>query len=250
MSHDAEYIRRIEQDHEAWKRKPVLRAIYQDLYRRMQAACRPGISLEIGGGGGNLKEWLPSVVATDIQWAPWLDAVADAQNMPFVDASFDNIILFDVLHHIPGPHRFFAEAQRVLRPGGRVVMMEPGVTPVSWVMMNTMHHEPAIMAADPFRDQEWAAQNNPYAANQAIPSLMFQRHRRRFEAEFPDLRIVSVERLSLFAYPLSGGFRPWCLLPQSVVGGMLKLEDVLMPVLGPLMAFRLMVVVERRQTGA
>lgn len=246
MSDPMENVRRIEQDHDAWGRKPVLRTIYQDLYRRMQAACRPGLSLEIGGGGGNLKEWLPSVIATDIQYAPWLDAVADAQRMPFADDSFDNIILFDVLHHIPGPHRFFREAERVLKPGGRVVMVEPGVTPVSWVLMNTMHHEPAVMAADPFRDQDWAAEGNPYAANQAIPSLLFQRHRRRFETEFPRLAVKTVNRLSLFAYPLSGGFRPWCLLPQSIVGGLLKLEDVVMPVLGPLMAFRLLIVVEKR----
>jgi hypothetical protein len=38
-----------------WRKKPVLRAIYDDCYDRIAAACIPGLTVEIGGGIGNLK---------------------------------------------------------------------------------------------------------------------------------------------------------------------------------------------------
>jgi len=66
---------------------------------------------------------MPAVVSTDILPAPWLDALADAQRLPFAAASFDNIEMFDVLHHLDQPRMFLQEAERVLRRGGRIVMV-------------------------------------------------------------------------------------------------------------------------------
>jgi ubiquinone/menaquinone biosynthesis C-methylase UbiE len=45
----------------------------------------------------------------------------DATAMPFPDASFSAVACFTMLHHVPAPElqdRLFAEAYRVLRPGG------------------------------------------------------------------------------------------------------------------------------------
>jgi ubiquinone/menaquinone biosynthesis C-methylase UbiE len=96
-----------------WERKPVLRLVYDDFYDRIAAACRGGLTIEIGGGIGNLKRRLAEVVATDIQSAPWLDCVADAQRLPFADACAANIVMVDVLHHLEFPLVFFREAARV-----------------------------------------------------------------------------------------------------------------------------------------
>ena len=95
-----------------WQVKPVVRAVYSDYYERIVAACRPGCSLEIGGGSGNLKEFIPDVLSTDVVVTPWLDAAADAQSLPFRDACFDNVVAVDVLHHIEAPRRFLAEVQQ------------------------------------------------------------------------------------------------------------------------------------------
>src|SRR5512134_2847437 len=115
-------------------------------------ACRPGLMLEIGGGSGNLKEFMPRVVTTDILQAPWLDAVADAEALPFRDKTFDDIVMVDVLHHLEAPGLFFREAQRVLRPRGRLVLVEPAITPLSWVAYRFCHQEPVIMGQDPLAD--------------------------------------------------------------------------------------------------
>jgi ubiquinone/menaquinone biosynthesis C-methylase UbiE len=48
---------------------------------------------------------------------------ADAERLPFADASFDLVHGHAVLHHLPDLDRAFAEFFRVLRPGGTLVFM-------------------------------------------------------------------------------------------------------------------------------
>lgn len=231
-----------------WASKPVLRAIYRDWYARMTDLCRPGCTLEIGGGSGNLKAFAPNVLSTDVLPAAWLDTVCDAQRLPFADESFNNIVMLDVLHHLERPVRFFDDASRVLKPGGRIVMLEPGITPVSHLFYRAFHHEPVDMAADVFADGEIDSNRDPYASNQAIPTLMFSRarDRRKFDRRFEFLTIFRTERLALMVYPLSGGFKSWSFVPEILVAPLIGLERVLTPLLGRFMAFRLMVVLEKR----
>ena len=49
--------------------------------------------------------------------APWHDREVSAEALPFADGSVGALVLFDVLHHLPSPRRFFDEAARVLRAG-------------------------------------------------------------------------------------------------------------------------------------
>ena len=46
----------------------------------------------------------------------------DAQTLPFEDASFDVVILFEALYYLPDASRFVQECRRVLRPGGKVLI--------------------------------------------------------------------------------------------------------------------------------
>lgn len=48
---------------------------------------------------------------------------ADAENLPFPDGSFDIVYSWSVLHHTPDTQKAFAEAARVLRPGGTARIM-------------------------------------------------------------------------------------------------------------------------------
>lgn len=49
--------------------------------------------------------------------------VADVHALPFPDASFDDVLLFHTLTYAERPKRALAECARVLRPGGRVVVL-------------------------------------------------------------------------------------------------------------------------------
>ena len=182
-------------DHRSiWERKPVLRLVYDDFYDRIAAACQPGLTIELGGGIGNLKRQLTEVVATDIQYAPWLDCMADAQRLPFADSCAANIIMVDVLHHLEFPVVFFREAARVLRPGGRILMVEPAITWGSSLFYRLLHHEPVRTSADVFGEGTPDPRRNPYDSNQAIPTLLVTRERERFHRLIPTLRIASSTR--------------------------------------------------------
>lgn len=241
--------RRTAENRQQWQRKPVLRAIYGDLYDRMAAQCVAGSTLEIGGGSGNFKAFAADVVTSDVTFAPWLDVVADAQRLPFAAHSLSNIVMFDVLHHLEFPRLFFAEAGRILRPGGRIVMVEPAITPISWPFYRFVHPEPMRMREDPLRDGV-PGRRDPFAANQAFPTLLVGRHRRRLAALFPCLHLKKVEWLSLFAYPLSGGFQHWSAISVRWVPHVLRIEAALAPWLGRLLAFRILAVFEARVTAS
>jgi ubiquinone/menaquinone biosynthesis C-methylase UbiE len=51
--------------------------------------------------------------------------VADASLMPFADGTFDVALVKEFAHHVDDKDRLFAEINRVLRPGGLLVLIEP-----------------------------------------------------------------------------------------------------------------------------
>lgn len=51
-------------------------------------------------------------------------ALGDAQSLPFPDASLDLAVTSYSLHHIPDPGRVIAEMARIVKPGGRVGVLD------------------------------------------------------------------------------------------------------------------------------
>ncbi len=50
---------------------------------------------------------------------------ADGQRLPFADATFDAIGIYQVLEHVPDPELMLRECVRVLRPTGRLIIVGP-----------------------------------------------------------------------------------------------------------------------------
>jgi ubiquinone/menaquinone biosynthesis C-methylase UbiE len=106
-----------------------------------------GRVLEIAvGTGRNLDHHRSDVQLTGIELSPEMLAigrgraeqlgravdlrVGDAQALEFADASFDTVVCTLGLCTIPDPRRAVAEARRVLRPGGRLLLLEHVRSPV------------------------------------------------------------------------------------------------------------------------
>jgi ubiquinone/menaquinone biosynthesis C-methylase UbiE len=100
-----------------------------------------GEVLEIGvGTGRNLYFYPTEVHLTGVELSPKMLEIArrraresgieadlrvgDAQHLPFPDASFDTVVATLALCTIPDEHRAVIEAARVLRPGGRLLLLE------------------------------------------------------------------------------------------------------------------------------
>ncbi|MDH5740702.1 MAG: class I SAM-dependent methyltransferase [Nitrospira sp.] len=240
MSHEVLRHHRV-----AWKQKPVLRQLYADWYRAMVAWVVPGPTVELGGGSGNLKEHLPEAYCTDVVVVPWLNLVADGQRLPFRSESLANLVLFDCLHHIENVALFFDEAQRSLRVGGRIIIMDPYLSWISSPIYRWVHPEPVDCTEDPLLLKLPRVGRRPFDANQAVATILFERDRSGFHARYPGFSIQYLRRLACAAYPLSGGFDHPSLLPQWLLIPMLRLEHQLER-WGRFLAFRMMVVIERR----
>jgi SAM-dependent methyltransferase len=109
----------------AWQRKPMLREVYHDFYRKIAAridARVPGPVVELGSGMGRIKEVIPACVTTDLFPNPWLDRQENCYQLSFADASVSHLILFDVWHHLRYPGTALREFRRVLAPGGRLIL--------------------------------------------------------------------------------------------------------------------------------
>lgn len=78
-----------------------------------------------------------AVEAAQRRTPPGADArfvVADAAALPADDASFDVVLLLDMLEHVESTPAVLAEAARVLRPGGVAVFNTFNRTPLAWLV--------------------------------------------------------------------------------------------------------------------
>ncbi len=97
--------------------------------------------LDLGAGSCWMSEWLRRFnvttvsvdIATDMlqigreRTGPdaWLVA-GDLEQLPLADASVDKAVCMNAFHHVPDGLSALTEIHRVLRPGGRVLLSEPG----------------------------------------------------------------------------------------------------------------------------
>ncbi len=73
-------------------------------------------------------------------------ACADATALPFADGTFDAVLIRDLLHHVPRRQAVLHEAQRVLRPGGRLHLIEPNArAPLVLVQALTVRAERGLL---------------------------------------------------------------------------------------------------------
>jgi SAM-dependent methyltransferase len=238
-----------------WEQKPILRHVYNDeFFARLLTFRKPGgISVEVGAGPGFFKQSAPRILSTDLIWCPWLDAIADAQQLPFRAGSVTNIFGLDMLHHLAAPMTFLSEVSRILIPGGRLILVEPWITPFSYFIFRFLHQERCDLSETPWFRQEHRAIHEKMAfdGNQAIPYILFGPKRRsKTLSSLPDLKLLALEPFCLFAYLLSGGFKPMNLLPESLYPALSKFERWTSPLWRRIAALRVLLVLEKKQLEA
>ena len=149
--------------------------------------------------------------------------------------------------------RFLEEVERVLVPGGRLILVEPWITPFSYLIYRYLHQEDCDLSVSPWDvDDSGAPQSKKaFDGNQAIPFLLFgQRNRQRTLAALPLLRCITVEPFCLLAYLFSFGFKPMNLLPECLYPAVSSLERYSLPLWRRLAALRVLLVLEKSVSGA
>lgn len=207
--------------------KRFLHRIYEEWYAAIAASlpAGEGAVLELGAGAGFLSEYVPGLLRSEVFPGPGLDLVLDGLDLPFAAGALRGIVMTNVLHHLPRPLRFFAEAARAVRPGGVVAMIEPWVTRWSRQVYIRLHHEPFL----PEGDWEIPAGGPLSGANGALPWILFERDRQRFEREAPAWRVRSVVPIMPLRYLVSGGISLRSLAPAATYPLWRGLERTLSP---------------------
>jgi ubiquinone/menaquinone biosynthesis C-methylase UbiE len=117
------------------------RRVFGAGHRTWACSKASGDTLEVALGTAlNVPLYAPDVRLTGIDLSPEMLAIArkkvtesgrdvdiregDAHELPFPDASFDTVLCTYSLCNIPDPARAIGEMKRVLRPGGRLILVD------------------------------------------------------------------------------------------------------------------------------
>jgi SAM-dependent methyltransferase len=161
-----------------WHEQP---GYYRDVTRHFAATTK---LLDVGCGTGWLAEHFSDY--TGIDGSP--DAVAAAhakgrsivlgdvnEPLPFDDASFDGVVLKDLLEHVADPVAVVREVHRVLRPGGKVFASSPDAQ--RWVWDDYTHRRPFTRKGFRllFSDQEFAVDQVGYESVMPGTSIVSRR---------------------------------------------------------------------------
>lgn len=148
-----------------WRKQELRERFYRPQFRGMydrfsdvihQHVCKGDVMLDAGCGSGRVFQYQfddaqrPAlIVGVDITDEPKgngnVDAAAraDLARLPFRDGTFDIAISSHVAEHLTEPDAVFAELSRVLKPGGRLLILTPNrwhyVTMSATLMPHSFH---------------------------------------------------------------------------------------------------------------
>jgi len=241
---DEYYTRR-----QVWAQKPQIRLVYERWVKKMQKFLVLGPLLEVGSGSGLLKDFLPEVILSDVFKLPWIDKVVDCMDLPFDQDALAGIISLDLLHHVAQPHAFLREAARGLRPGGRLFLIEPYITPGSYFGYKLLHHEDINFKQYHGGVDKTGKKADPWQGNSALANLVFKRDLSHWDSLQPDLDIIHRQIFSFFDFQAAAGFKPYSFVPHWLFKHLVKIDDWI-SVLMPLLGYRIFVVLEKRPTAS
>lgn len=214
--------------------KPVLASVYGVWFDRLIEGLPEGSRVLEAGAGPGLFAPHARAVRPDLRWialdliqAPWNDLVADAQVLPFRDATFDAVVGVDFIHHLSTPLEFLREVARVLKPGGELRVVEPWVSAFSFPIYRFLHQEGATLGLDPRHPFQKGDSKEPFEGDAGVTRALASRVAPATWRALGFERRADFAPINGFAYLLSLGFKRGSLLPQGIVGLMIAVDRVL-----------------------
>ena len=232
--------------------KPMMQSVFAEFYQRLTKAregyfTAQGVEIELGAGISLFKNSRSEVITSDIKETPHCQTVIDAMNMSVADNSVAALYGINCFHHFPDPGKYFDELQRVLKPGGGAIMIEPYHGPFASILYSSVHDSEHFN-----KDQaSWSTEGlgAMTGANQALSYLVFKRDLEVFLQKYPMLEVVEITRINNYIeYLVSGGLNFRQLLPTALIPAIKALQSMFTPI-SHLFALHQMIVIRRKSEG-
>ena len=213
--------------------KPMLKKVFTEFHQIFNRLDRQffvgnGMRVEIGAGVAPIRNSYKDVLATDVVNSSGLDHVLNAENMDIKDNSVRVLFGQNCFHHFSNPKLFFEEVDRVVEPGGGVILLEPYYGPFASFLFGRMFPTEGYDKNFPLWETPEAGPMN--GANQALSYIIFNRDKREFERLFPRLRIVHQEVCNNYLmYLFSGGLNFRQLWPNRANSVLVLVQKILNP---------------------
>ncbi len=211
------------------QQKKIFKNVYSDFYTIFQSHSQNlphGKRLELGSGAGFIKDFIPDVITSDVIKLPMCDRVINAEKLPFKKNTLSAIYLLNTFHHIKNPTKALNEFNRVLKKGGKVIMIEPNNSFWGRFVYKNFHYEDfdekitkwKVTGKGPLSD-----------ANNALPGVIFKRDQAIYQVKYPHLPVTVLSSHTPIMYLLSGGLKKRQLVPTFTYQGFKWLEKILSP---------------------
>lgn len=180
--------------------------------------------IELGAGPSFIEKYIPNFIKTDLVKSKNINLIVNATKLPFKKNSIDIFFLNFVMHHINDIKKLFEEMNYCLKKNGFIILIEPNKSIWATFVWKYLHHEGYDVKAGWKNDFA-----NPDEANSAIPWIVFERDKKKFNKLFKNLKIIKKEYFSFLDYILTGGTGKLQLAPNFIINIFQYIEILLKP---------------------
>ena len=104
--------------------------MHTSVYEFVKSLGLKGKTLDVGSYdvNGSVKDLFTEYIGVDMREGPNVDIVATADDLPFSDETFDNVVCLEVFEHDKRFWKSIIEMHRVLKAGGTLVITARGIS--------------------------------------------------------------------------------------------------------------------------
>jgi SAM-dependent methyltransferase len=231
-----------------------LKELLKRRYQWMNRFIEPDdVGVEVGCGTGISKQFIRAKTfeLSDVADYDWLDhKYVDALATPFADSSYDFIVASNMIHHVARPIVFFREMDRILKPGGRLIIQEVNASLAMRISLRLMRHEGYSYEPDVFDPKSICnVPGDPWSANCAIPNLLFD-DQNKFEQHLPSWQIIHSSYREFLSMLNSGGViaKTFCVpMPVWMLQVVRGIDTILATLLPSMFAMQRQIVLEKKR---
>ena len=213
---------------------------------------KDNIGIEVGCGTGISKEFIlnENYRISDFSMHEYLDyKMIDALDTKFDNNVFDFIISSNMIHHVPYPIKFFEEMDRILKPGGKLIIQEINCSLFMKYLLRIMRHEGYDFTVDVFDSNIVCTDpNDLWSANCAIPNLLFD-DKKRFHDNISKFKIIKYSHSEFFNFVNSGGVISktyYIPLPDFFLKVLKKSDDILSKIFPNIFSLQRQIVLQKK----